>query len=323
MDLESKETDEEIYSHIYNYLTTHVLNDTIRLIQNGRVTPDNLNESNVGELPEPFMLYYAYNINFILNWNEEQPQQITDLNMFMEIMNRRYLERYYMEYPYPDDPDDPDEPYEQPVVNTISDIMNHQQLFTWIAILMNRHPNVNILGGVRNLIDNSVIYILRYRDSNSNNHTLLTRFLREIEQDRQHLLSWFGQNVNTHIIARIYATLIMALRNKIRAIITRLNNEAVIGCDVGPCAICMGPLDPSDDPFFEENGIIEYICQLPCGHCFHRSCIHPWLRTRLMCPSCRAPVTVDSEIQCVPPRRLIYYENGIDEYALRQFEEGL
>lgn len=34
----------------------------------------------------------------------------------------------------------------------------------------------------------------------------------------------------------------------------------------------------------------EQLRRLPCGHCFHMSCVDQWLRTKDVCPYCRQPV---------------------------------
>ena len=31
-------------------------------------------------------------------------------------------------------------------------------------------------------------------------------------------------------------------------------------------------------------------CRLPCGHCFHKSCVGMWLKEQKTCPICRAEV---------------------------------
>lgn len=48
---------------------------------------------------------------------------------------------------------------------------------------------------------------------------------------------------------------------------------------------------PSDRPIcsicFEEVGVLENICKLPCKHAFHSECILPWLLEKKNCPNCR------------------------------------
>ena len=45
------------------------------------------------------------------------------------------------------------------------------------------------------------------------------------------------------------------------------------------CAICIGEIE-CDDP----------ITALPCGHCYHSTCVHIWLRQSGTCPICRSEV---------------------------------
>jgi Ring finger domain len=46
------------------------------------------------------------------------------------------------------------------------------------------------------------------------------------------------------------------------------------------CAICMGPMRPSEWAAWSANE--------DCTHAFHRACIRPWLLKRTDCPCCRA-----------------------------------
>lgn len=49
-------------------------------------------------------------------------------------------------------------------------------------------------------------------------------------------------------------------------------------CKAGdPCSIC-----------HTEFAADEVVSQLPCEHCFHDSCIKPWLEVQNTCPICRA-----------------------------------
>lgn len=49
-------------------------------------------------------------------------------------------------------------------------------------------------------------------------------------------------------------------------------------CKAGdPCSIC-----------HTEFAAEEEVSQLPCEHCFHDSCIKPWLEVQNTCPICRA-----------------------------------
>jgi hypothetical protein len=89
-----------------------------------------------------------------------------------------------------------------------------------------------------------------------------------------------------------------------------------IGCieGNGDCPICMDPLTP-----FDENKISpdeykvfeEYVCQLPCGHCFHESCIKTWLKREPRCPLCKFPYTLD-DLECVVPKRVVWMTSGLD-----------
>lgn len=45
------------------------------------------------------------------------------------------------------------------------------------------------------------------------------------------------------------------------------------------CSIC-----------FEEVGVLENMCKLPCKHTFHSECILPWLLKNPNCPNCRKVV---------------------------------
>lgn len=46
---------------------------------------------------------------------------------------------------------------------------------------------------------------------------------------------------------------------------------------LSPCVVCMSDLA------LEASDAV----QLPCGHCFHHSCIESWLKLRSTCPTCR------------------------------------
>jgi len=49
---------------------------------------------------------------------------------------------------------------------------------------------------------------------------------------------------------------------------------------VNMCAICISEIE-GDDP----------ITELPCGHCYHSTCVHSWLRQSATCPMCRCEVS--------------------------------
>ena len=58
------------------------------------------------------------------------------------------------------------------------------------------------------------------------------------------------------------------------------DEEYAVGanCKAGdPCSIC-----------HTEFAVDEEVSQLPCEHCFHESCIKPWLEVQNTCPICRA-----------------------------------
>ncbi|OHT14942.1 hypothetical protein TRFO_14584 [Tritrichomonas foetus] len=50
------------------------------------------------------------------------------------------------------------------------------------------------------------------------------------------------------------------------------------------CSICLSQIE-ADDPTMTP----------PCGHTFHRACLHRWMDEELICPVCRSPLPVDAE----------------------------
>jgi len=91
----------------------------------------------------------------------------------------------------------------------------------------------------------------------------------------------------------------------------RQTEVEAIGCieGNGECPICMDSLTP-----FDENKISpdEYnVCQLPCGHCFHESCIKTWLKREPRCPLCKTSYTLD-DLECVVPKRVVWMTSGLD-----------
>lgn len=46
------------------------------------------------------------------------------------------------------------------------------------------------------------------------------------------------------------------------------------------CLICQCEYEPT-----------ETLRRLPCGHCFHQSCVDQWLSEKDVCPYCRKPIT--------------------------------
>jgi hypothetical protein len=79
-----------------------------------------------------------------------------------------------------------------------------------------------------------------------------------------------------------------------------------IGCieGNGNCPICMDSLTLIDE------GI--KVCQLPCGHCFHESCIKTWLTERReICPVCKKDFSLD-DLECTVPNRIVWITSGLD-----------
>ena len=78
------------------------------------------------------------------------------------------------------------------------------------------------------------------------------------------------------------------------------------------CSICLGQL----------NGVSRMSLP-PCGHEFHKHCIHGWIaRKRLDCPNCRETTTMDvSNIPVIPdsPKEYIGWEFGIFDAVLECF----
>jgi hypothetical protein len=67
-------------------------------------------------------------------------------------------------------------------------------------------------------------------------------------------------------------------------------------CKETNCAICMSGLDEED----EKSAVHLKITQLPCGHCFHTSCISDWIQENQSCPTCRTKII--SPISALPSR---------------------
>jgi len=49
------------------------------------------------------------------------------------------------------------------------------------------------------------------------------------------------------------------------------------------CSIC-----------FEEQHVGDLAIRLPCGHCFHKSCVWPWLQKHCTCPVCRYEIVTSN-----------------------------
>lgn len=49
------------------------------------------------------------------------------------------------------------------------------------------------------------------------------------------------------------------------------------------CSICQ-----------DKYGFLDEICELPCGHKFHKDCVDKWLENNTTCPMCRHNIREDS-----------------------------
>ncbi|XP_024007939.1 E3 ubiquitin-protein ligase CIP8-like [Eutrema salsugineum] len=67
-----------------------------------------------------------------------------------------------------------------------------------------------------------------------------------------------------------------------KSAIEALETFEVASSSQGDCAVC------TDAMVMGEIGK-----KLPCGHCYHESCILQWLRTRNSCPLCRFQLQTD------------------------------
>mmetsp|Transcript_66782 Transcript_66782/g.159775 ORF Transcript_66782/g.159775 Transcript_66782/m.159775 type:complete len:250 (+) Transcript_66782:199-948(+) len=64
------------------------------------------------------------------------------------------------------------------------------------------------------------------------------------------------------------------------------------------CMICL-------DDFQPESGEEEVVCELSCGHCFHKACLKQWARTRAAAPLC--PLRCDVyHITAVKDQRILH-----------------
>ena len=54
------------------------------------------------------------------------------------------------------------------------------------------------------------------------------------------------------------------------------------------CAICL--------ELFDANSIV---CNIPCKHTFHRSCIKTWCEHKLTCPLCKTKLPINNRKQMI------------------------
>ena len=59
------------------------------------------------------------------------------------------------------------------------------------------------------------------------------------------------------------------------------------------CTLCMDDFQDSDEPVIRWTG--QHPDQQPCGHPFHRGCIHTHVQTSSLCPSCRSAIANTGE----------------------------
>ncbi|KAJ2373009.1 hypothetical protein IW150_003831 [Coemansia sp. RSA 2607] len=64
--------------------------------------------------------------------------------------------------------------------------------------------------------------------------------------------------------------------------IERTLPRSVDGGTLGKCLVCLDLISDGQD-----------VREMTCGHCFHCSCIDPWLTTNASCPTCRNEVFID------------------------------
>jgi hypothetical protein len=64
------------------------------------------------------------------------------------------------------------------------------------------------------------------------------------------------------------------------------------------------PMNDSCPVCLDEFNQGEVINELPCGHCFHIACIHPWLQFRSpCCPLCKLDVREEYKASARPARK--------------------
>lgn len=66
-----------------------------------------------------------------------------------------------------------------------------------------------------------------------------------------------------------------------------------------------------------DYAVNEVLLQLPCGHCYHKACIAPWLRRNARCPICK--MSVSPPAVPVHPSIVLVEEAPVDSGEISQF----
>ncbi|EQC30194.1 hypothetical protein SDRG_12046 [Saprolegnia diclina VS20] len=75
----------------------------------------------------------------------------------------------------------------------------------------------------------------------------------------------------------------LAVPEDVRRVVFEPAPTCLVGDD--DCTICLDAFEHAD------LAVAGAILKLPCGHCFHRDCLHDWCNRAMTCPVCRGPIS--------------------------------